>query len=117
MTGLLGLCCSALPALLILAGMWRVFEKAGRPGWAAIIPIYNAWVLVEISGKSALWFVLLLIPVVNLVAAILIHIALAERFGKGALYGIGLTFLPFVFFPFLGFGDASLHGGGGDVRI
>lgn len=93
--------------VLMLIGMWKVFVKAGKPGWACIIPIYNIIVLLEIVGKPIWWIVLLLIPLVNIVVAIIVCIALAERFGKGAGYGIGLAILPFIFYPMLGFGDAQ----------
>lgn len=97
-------------AVLAIAGMWKVFVKAGKPGWAAIIPIYNAVVLLEIAGKPIWWIILLLIPCVNVVVAFIVMIALAERFGKGAGFGIGLALLGFVFFPILGFGDARYLG-------
>ena len=88
-----------------IAGIWKVFEKAGEPGWAAIVPIYNLWVLVKIAGKEPLWFVFLLIPCLNIVFIILVSMALAERFGKEPAYGIGLALLGFVFYPMLGFGE------------
>jgi len=90
----------------ILAGFWKVFEKAGKPGWAVIIPIYNLIVLLEIAGKPLWWIVLLLIPVINLIAAVLVGIAVAKNFGKSDAFGVGLGLLGFVFFPILGFGDA-----------
>ena len=91
--------------VLTIAGLWQIFVKAGEPGWAAIIPFYNLWIYVKISGKEAFWFILFLIPCVNIVAAIVVSMALAERFGKEPVYGIGLAFLPFVFYPMLGFGQ------------
>jgi len=91
----------------IIAGVWKTFVKAGKPGWAAIVPIYNAIVLLEIAGKPLWWIILLLIPVVNLVVAILVMIEVAKRFGKGAGFGVGLALLGFIFFPILGFGDAQ----------
>lgn len=95
---------------LILAALWRVFEKTGRPGWAAIVPIYNAFILLEIVGKPLWWIVLFFIPVINLVAFLLVCIDLAKRFGKSLAFGFGLTFLSFVFFPILGFGEAQYQG-------
>ena len=94
-------------SVVMIAGMWALFTKAGKPGWMAIIPILNAWVLVEISGRSALWFVLMFIPLVNLVAILLIWMDVAKSFGKGPEYGIGLLLLPYVFVPVLGFGSAQ----------
>jgi len=90
----------------IIAGLWKVFTKAGKPGWASIIPIYNGIVLLEIAGKPLWWIILFFIPCVNIVIAILVAFEVAKNFGKGAGFGLGLAFLPFVFYPILGFGDA-----------
>ncbi len=96
--------------VLVIAGMWKVFVKAGKPGWACLIPIYNVIVLLEIAGKELWWIILFFIPVVNFVILILVSIAVAEKFGKGAGFGLGLAFLPMFFFPLLGFGDARYQG-------
>ncbi|RLE19537.1 MAG: signal peptidase I [Acidobacteria bacterium] len=96
--------------VLVIAGMWKTFAKAGKPGWACLIPIYNLIVLLEIAGKELWWIILLFIPVVNFVILILVSIAVAEKFGKGAGFGLGLAFLPMFFFPLLGFGDAQYQG-------
>ena len=96
--------------VLVVVAMWKVYEKADKPGWAAIIPIYNIWVLLEIAGKPGWWLILFLIPLVNLVVAIITLVALAAKFGKGAGFAIGLIFLPFIFYPILGFGDAQYSG-------
>lgn len=100
------LICWLVLILLIVAGMWKTFVKAGKPGWAAIIPIYNVIVLLEIAGKPLWWFILFLIPVVGLIVALFVCIAVARNFGKGVGFAIGLWILPFLFFPILGFGDA-----------
>jgi hypothetical protein len=94
-----------------IAGMWKTFEKAGKPGWAAIVPIYNIIVMLEIAGKPIWWIILFFLPIVNIIVMILAMIAFAERFGKGAGFGVGLALLGFVFFPILGFGDAQYTGG------
>ena len=96
--------------VLMIAAMWKVFAKAGKPGWAAIIPIYNIIVLLDIAGKPAWWLILFFIPIVNFVIAILVYVALAERFGKGGGFAMGLVFLGFIFFPILGFGGAQYRG-------
>jgi hypothetical protein len=101
--------CLAL-VIVIIAGMWKTFEKAGEPGWACIIPIYNIVVLLKIAGKPLWWILLMLIPGVNLIVAILVSIAVAENFGKGAGFGIGLALLGAIFYPILGFGDARFQG-------
>jgi hypothetical protein len=108
---MLGLLCNCVIFLLIVvptaAGLWKTFEKAGKPGWAGIIPIYNMFVLTEIAKKEILWFILTLVPCINIVALILICIDVAKNFGKGPGFGVGLALLPFIFFPMLGFSNAQ----------
>ncbi len=104
--GMGAMICWIVLVVLIVAGMWKVFVKAGKPGWAAIIPIYNVIVLLEIAGKPLWWFILLLIPFVNLIVMIIVLVALARNFGKGIGFALGLLILPFIFYPILGFGDA-----------
>lgn len=99
-----------LIALVVLAGIWKTFEKAGKPGWAAIIPIYNIIVMLEIAGKPLWWIILFLVPCVNIIVSLLVFIALAKSFGKSEVFGIGLWLLGFIFFPILGFGDAKYIG-------
>jgi hypothetical protein len=94
-------------AVLTIAAKWKVFAKAGRPGWAALIPIYNLYVVLKVAGKPGWWLILMLIPLVNVIIGLLALMALAERFGKGAGFGVGLLFLPIIFYPILGFGDAQ----------
>ena len=89
----------------VLVGAWKVFEKAGKPGWAAIIPIYNAIVLLEIVGRPIWWIILLLIPCVNVIISLIVSIDLAKSFGKNELFGVGLWLLGFIFIPILGFGS------------
>jgi len=96
--------------VIVIASMWVVFTKAGQPGWAAIIPIYNVIVLLEIIGRPLWWIVLLFIPCVNVVVPIVLSIDLAKSFGKDTLFGIGLWLLGFIFFPILAFGDAKYQG-------
>jgi hypothetical protein len=95
---------------LMIASMWKVFTKAGQPGWASLIPIYNLIVLVRIAGKPVWWVLLMLIPFVNIIALLFVYLALARAFGKSDAYGVGLLLLPFVFFPLLAFGDARYIG-------
>lgn len=92
--------------VLVIAAMWRIFNKAGEPGWAAIIPIYNVIVLLRVAGKPWWWFLLFIIPIVNLIISIIVAIDLARNFGKGGAFAAGLIFLPFIFYPILAFGDA-----------
>ena len=96
--------------IFMLASMWRVFEKAGQPGWAAIVPIYNVYIMLLVAGKPGWWLLLMLIPFVNIVIEIMVFVGIAEKFGKSGGYAVGLLFLPFIFFPMLGFGSATYTG-------
>lgn len=100
-----------------LAGMWKVFVKAGQPGWAAIIPIYNVIVLLQIVGKPIWWIVLCLIPIVQIFVMILLAVELAKVFGKGIGFAVGLILLPFIFYPILGFGSAQYQGADGGSSL
>ena len=93
-----------------LVGMWKIFEKAGQPGWAAIVPFYNVYVLNQIAGKDILWFVLGIIPCIQFVALPIICMDVAKNFGKDPLWGLGLFFLMPIFAPMLGFSDAKYLG-------
>ena len=104
--GIIGL----LVGLLIIVAMWKVFTKAGQPGWASIIPIYNLYIWCKIVGRPWWWILLMLIPIVNFIVAIVLSIDLAKSFGKGAGFGIGLALLGVIFFPILGFGSAQYQG-------
>ena len=96
--------------IFILAAWWKIFTKAGQPGWACIIPIYNLYIWCKIVGRPAWWIILMLIPFVNFIIFIILCIDLAKSFGKGAGFGIGLLLLGIIFFPILGFGSAQYQG-------
>lgn len=102
---------------LMGAAMWRVFEKAGRQGWEAIIPIYNLYVLTQIIEKPGYWALLMIIPYVNLVFGIWSWNLLVKKFGKTEGFTIGIIFLPFIFIPILGFGDAQFIGNNEDRML
>jgi len=93
--------------IFVIASVWKVFTKAGEPGWAAIVPIYNCIVMLKIAGKPIWWILLMLVPFVNIIVGVMILIAIAKNFGKGTGFGVGLALLGFIFFPILGFGDAQ----------
>ena len=107
-------------AVVEIIAMWKIFTKAGKPGWAAIIPIYNMVVLYQIVGINPLWLLLLIgsiIPFVNFIViivfaiiSILANIKLAKAFGKSGGFAVGLIFLPFIFQCILGFGSAEYQG-------
>jgi hypothetical protein len=109
--------------IAIVAGCWKVFTKAGRPGWAAIVPFYNFYVLLEIAGRPGWWlvfyvlaFFVFFIPPVSglilLVVGIIVGIDVARKFGKGTGFGIGLGILPYIFYPILGWGGAQYQDAG-----
>lgn len=97
-------------AIFYVAAYWRMFTKAGQPGWAAIIPIYNLYVMLKVIGRPAWWIILMLIPCVNIVILIITYLDLAKSFGKGSGFGVGLILLPIIFLPILAFGDATYVG-------
>jgi len=99
-----------LVALLMIVAMWKVFVKAGQPGWASIIAIYNLYVWCKLVGRPGWWIILMLIPFVNIIVGIVLCIDMAKSFGKGAGFGIGLAFLGIIFLPILGFGSAQYLG-------
>jgi len=96
--------------VFIIAAMWKVFSKAGKPGWAALVPIYNVIVMLEIAGRPVWWLLLMFIPLVNIIVALVVAIDLAKAYGKSTGFGLGLFFLSFIFYPILGFGDAQYVG-------
>jgi len=93
--------------IVMIIGLWKLFSKAGKPGWASIVPIYNTIVMIDIAGKPLWWILLLFIPVVNIVVSVLIMIGMAKNFGRGTGTVIGLIFLPIIFMLILGFGSAE----------
>ncbi|WP_409186542.1 DUF5684 domain-containing protein [Amycolatopsis sp. VS8301801F10] len=94
-------------AVLTIIAMWKVFAKAGRPGWAAIIPFYNVYTLLKVAGRPGWWLVLFFIPVVNLVIAIIVSLDVAKAFGKSGVFGFfGLFLFSFIGYLILAFGQA-----------
>ena len=96
--------------ILMIIAQWRIFSKAGEPGWASLIPIYNLYVLYKITWGSGIRFLLLLIPLYNIILAIQTNIRLARAFGKDDGFAVGLIFLPGIFMLILGFGGAQYCG-------
>jgi len=93
-------------AVVFTAGFWKVFTKAGQPGWASLIPIYNAYILIKIAGRPGWWLLMLLIPFVNIVFSIMLAIDIAKAFGQSAAFGVVLLFLLCgVGYLVLGFGN------------
>lgn len=105
---LITLCCAGILVILLIASMWKIFTKAGQPGWAAVVPFYNAYVMQEIVGRETWWLAVYFF--LGPVWAIVISLDLAKSFGKEMLWGLGLIVFPYVFYPLLGFGDAQYKG-------
>ena len=93
--------------VLMIAAMWKVFERAGEPGWAVLVPIYNLYLLCKIAGMSGWWVLVAFIPLLNIIFMFANSIGVAKRFDKGVGFGIGLALLPFIFWPMLAWGDAQ----------
>ena len=101
---------SLVLCVFVLVCMWIIFRKAGKPGWAAIVPFYNLYVLFDITWGSGMRFLLMLIPFYNIILGIQTQIRLAKAFGKGGGFAAGLIFLPYVFMPLLAFGKGTYQG-------
>ena len=101
-------------AAISIAGTWKAFEKAGQPGWACLIPIYNSYIMLKIGGKPGWWLLLFLIPLANIVFAIWTLNMISKSFGRDEGFTIGLVLLSFIFWPILGFGEAVYQGPYGD---
>ncbi|HVM87832.1 MAG TPA: DUF5684 domain-containing protein [Puia sp.] len=97
-------------AIIVIAGMWKVFEKAGQQGWKAIIPIYNIYILTKIAGKPGWWTLLCCIPYLNIVFIVWLYNMISKSFGKSEGFTVGLVFLGIIFWPILGFGNAHYLG-------
>lgn len=103
--------------LFYVAAMWKVFTKAGQPGWAAIIPIYNMVVLCQIAGKPVWWVLLMFIPLVNIVVAFMVWHNVSLRFGHGVGFTLGLVFLGFIFIPVLAWGGSEYRRPGSQIPV
>jgi hypothetical protein len=90
-----------------IAAYWRIFTKAGEPGWGAIVPIYNLYLYCKIAGRPEWWLILLFIPFINIVFSLILAMDIAKAFSKSSGFGIGLWLLSFIFVPILGYGSAT----------
>lgn len=97
-------------AIIMIVSYWKIFTKAGKPGWASLIPFYNLYTMFEVAGMSGWMFLLLLVPVANVVVMIMMSINLAKAFGKTGGFVVGLILLGVIFFPILAFGNAKYIG-------
>jgi hypothetical protein len=97
-------------AVLMLVSLWKVFTKANQPGWAAIVPFYNVYIMLKIVGRPGWWLALMFVPIANVVIFIIVAIDLAKAFGKSGGFAALLILLPFVGYLILSFGDARYVG-------
>jgi len=93
--------------VLVIAGTWKIFEKAGRPGWGAIIPFYNTYLMLKVAGRPGWWLILFFIPFVNIVIWLIVALGISENFGHGAGYGILLWLFSPIMALVLGFGSSQ----------
>ncbi len=96
-------------ALILVVGLWKLFSKAGRPGWASIIPIYNEYTLLKIAGRPGWWLLLSFIPFVNLWVSLVVGGDIAQRFGRSRLYGNILCGLLGVGYVVIGFDKSTYN--------
>ncbi|MCR5430221.1 MAG: DUF5684 domain-containing protein [Eubacterium sp.] len=96
--------------ILTIIAMWKIFDKAGEKGWKSIIPIYNTYIFFKITWGNGWFFLLMLIPFVNIVIYIITLWKLAKVFDKGVGFFIGLLLLETIFTLILGFGSAEYVG-------
>lgn len=102
---------SLILMVIILAATWEIFIKAGQPGWASIIPIYNMVVMLKVVKKPTWWVILIFVPIGNFIIGLVVHYELAKVFGKGFGYTLGLIILPFIFYPMLASRNAIYNAG------
>jgi hypothetical protein len=97
--------------IVLIAAMWKIFTKAGHPGWAAIVPFYNIYILLKIVGRPGWWLLLMFIPFVDIVIGIIVAFDLAKSFGKSGVFGFfGLFVFSIIGYCILGFGPARYLG-------
>lgn len=102
--------CYIIVLIVMLVALWKIFVKAGKPGWAIFVPFYGNYCEFDIAFGNGWLFLLMFVPVVNFVVMFMMIFKLGKAFGKGTGFGFGLLFLPFIFIPILGFDNSSYIG-------
>ena len=97
-------------AVVLIVANWKIFTKAGKPGWAIIIPIYNIIVMLQIVDKPLWWIIMLIIPIVNIVFMIMILYNLVLKFGQPGWHVVLALFFGIIYYPYLAFSKASYTG-------
>lgn len=93
--------------VFVIITVWKIFTKAGQPGWASIVPVYNLVVLLQVVNKPTWWILLAFVPIANIFVGLYVVYELGRVFGKGIGFTLGLIFLPIIFYPILAFGKSS----------
>ncbi len=93
--------------ILMIASIWKIFSKSGQPGWGALIPFYNIYLMLKVAGKPGWWLLLMFIPFVNFVIMIIMYHGVSKNFGHGGGFTVGMVLLPIIFFPVLAFSSAA----------
>ena len=101
---------SVIVCVILIIAWWKLFEKAGEAGWKSLIPFYNTYTLVKIADGNGIKFLLLLIPVVNIIFGIILALRIAKAFGKSGGFALGLILLSPIFMAILGFSDSQYLG-------
>jgi uncharacterized membrane protein YhaH (DUF805 family) len=99
----------AVGVFMLIVG-WKIFTKAGQPGWGVIVPFVNVYLMLKIAGRPGWWLLLFFIPFANIIVSLILAIDLAKSFGQSAAFGLGLFFLGPIFGAILAFGDARYVG-------
>ena len=97
----------AAVVLVVIASIWRIFQKAGEPGWHAIVPFLNTWTMIKVAGRPGWWFFLYFVPCVNYVVAFIVFFDVAKAFGRSSIFGVGTALFSPVFLPILAFGSSE----------
>jgi hypothetical protein len=95
---------------------WKLYVKAGKPGWACLVPFYNRMVMLEIGGQPSWHMIMFFIPLVNIYFSVTTLHAFVKSFGKDTMYTVGLIFLPIVFLPMLAFDKNTVYVGPGGAK-
>jgi hypothetical protein len=94
----------------LIVSMWKIFQKAGKPGWAAIVPFYNIYVMLQVAGLPGWWLILFFVPFVNVIIGIIAIVYFVKSFGRGAGFAVATIFFPYVTYPILAFGKDKYVG-------
>ena len=97
-------------SILGIVAQWKLFTKAGKPGWGCLIPFYNSYCLMDMAFGNGWLFLLGFVPCVNLILSVMFCFKLASAFRMGTAFGFGLLFLNPIFILILGLGDYQYYG-------